>query len=111
MQEHCPGVYEIEFQRLYREQGHILYKLRHWHKQLSCYNAKYNDLCDRGIIENGLRTRMIKMIDKITDYEKQREMLESAKEEVSIKNNRNTMRAIDELIISNAYEQAYQSHR
>lgn len=107
MQEHCPGFYELEFQRLYRMQGRILYKLRYWYRQLNCYQNLYSELQNEGINSDTLRNRMIKTIDNITEYDQRRAILEADKEAVSVNNPANAEHAKAERIIQAAYEHAY----
>lgn len=107
MDNHTDAFYEIEFQRLYRQQGRVLRRITHLENQLQCYINKYNELVARGISSLKLKERINITIDRLAKEYAKRDGIEADKESVSLNKPENRARAIDAGIISDAYERAY----
>lgn len=104
MAQHCNGFYEIEFSRLFRMQGRVLYRLRYAKKQVKSYTDLLNEWQNP---EPWVNERLQMAQAKVDKYTARHDMLESAKDEISLNNRANTERAKTERIINAAYAQAY----
>lgn len=107
MDNHTDGFYEIEFQRMYREQGRVLYRIRHFEKQLNCYINKKAELAAHGIVSPKLADRINLVQVRLNKVYTLRDEIEAYKEEISVNNPANAERAAESKIISDAYERAY----
>lgn len=111
MSDHCPGFFELEFVRLYRIQGRVLYKLRHWRKQYACYISKHDELKAQGKNSASLNDRINTLALKIAQYEHLHEVVETEKHNISKNNPANSERAKYERIIEQAYNRAYEPQK
>ena len=107
MDNHTDGFCELEFQRLYIQQGRVLKRIRLLENQLKCYINKYNELQARGITSLKLKDRIYLTIDRLKEEYALRDGIEFDKEAVSLNNPKNAERAADAKVISDAYERAY----
>ncbi len=111
MDNHSDGFYEIEFQRIYRIQGRVLKRIRQLTKQLACYYNLMDELRAAGEYTGKLQQRINLTNLRLAHYNDKREMLEGAKEEISVNNPHNSRCAMDAKIIQAAYERAYQNQK
>lgn len=104
---HTDGFYEIEFQRMFRQQGNILRNKRFRIKQLTCYLNKREELRTRGLDLDSIERRIELTNARLAKINDIYEAIEDYKDEISLHNPHNAQRTADAKIIADAYERAY----
>lgn len=107
MGNYTPALLEIEYRRMFNQNGHTLANIRWCHQILKALGDIQQNLAAQNKHPVYLSRHIRQTKKRLSDLEQEQQMTEAYKREVSINNPENTTQMTESAIINAAYERAY----